>query len=82
MNDDFSRYELLVIHRLDHLEKEAKLAHTAVEDLRLDVVTLRRDVEEVGRRKAAEAKAHATRVAFVISLIGAALPQLIRHFLP
>lgn len=38
-NSDFSRFELMLIHRLETLEGLTKEQHTAFEDLRVDFVT-------------------------------------------
>ena len=38
---DFSRYELMVLHRLGTLEGQAQKAHQAVEELRVELATMK-----------------------------------------
>jgi len=38
-DNDFSRFELMLMHRLETLETLAKEQHAAFEDLRVDFVT-------------------------------------------
>lgn len=43
-NNDFSRFELMLIHRLGVLETLTKEQHKSFEDLRVDFVTLKSNI--------------------------------------
>ena len=58
-NSDFSRFELMLMHRLETLETLAKEQHSAFEDLRVDFVTHKTTIN--------------TRVALVGTLFGVAV---------
>ena len=67
---DFSRYELMVLHRLGTLETETRDMHRAVEELRVSLATLK---SEQRTRTAILA----TGISLVVTLAGALLPHLI-----
>lgn len=58
-DSDFSRFELMLIHRLDTLEALTKEQHVAFEDLRVDFVTHKTTIN--------------TRTALIGTLFGAAI---------
>lgn len=67
--NDFSRFELMLIHRLDKLEQLTKEQHVALEDLRVDFVTHKTTIN--------------TRVALVGTIFGAVVTaaNVFLHFL-
>ena len=79
-DNDFSRYELMVLHRLEKLEEDTKAAHRAFEDLRVEIVTVRADVANAADERDRKAKAYAARVALAVStlvgVLGAVAPHL------
>lgn len=66
---DFSRFELMILHRLETLEELTKDGHKAFEDLRIDVATLRTTVN-----------VRTVTIAAFISLAVAALGPLVSFF--
>lgn len=68
-NNDFSRFELMLIHRLSTLEALAQEQHRAFEDLRVDFVTHKTTIN--------------TRTTVVGTLFGAivTIANLLIHFL-
>lgn len=68
-NNDFSRFELMLIHRLSTLETLTKEQHTEFEDLRVDFVTHKTAIN--------------TRVALAGTVFGAVvtLANLLLHLL-
>lgn len=68
-DNDFSRFELMLIHRLGALETLTKEQHRAFEDLRVDFVTHKTTIN--------------TRTAIIGTLFGAlvTLANLLIHFI-
>lgn len=67
--DDFSRYELMVLHRLTELEADTKSAHLAFEDLRVEIVGIKKDLTYHVKEQNQKTKAHTARVALAISSV-------------
>jgi len=71
----------MVLHRLTALEDDTKAAHKAFEDLRVEIVTVRADVEHAAQERDRKAKSHAARIALVVStlvgLVAAVAPHLL-----
>ena len=78
-DDAFSRYELLVLHRLKALEDDTKLMHRAFEELRVELVTIKSDVLHAAEARAQETKANAAKVALAISTL-VALTGAVAHY--
>lgn len=79
-DNDFSRYELMVLHRLDKLEEDTKSAHKAFEDLRVEIVQVRSDVEHAADERDRKAKAYAGRVALAVSTFVGIFGAVAPHF--